>query len=139
MKRAVLVSLALLTFAMLACSFGTGGNSKAGSVDELQAEFDNLPAGDAARGEQIFLAQPCHTCHTDLSVGPVLPGDPPLAIRAATSKSGYSAELYIYESIVKPNADIVPGFQKDIMPSDFSEMLTDQELADLIAYLMTMK
>jgi cytochrome c1 len=74
-----------------------------------------------------------------MPVGPTFPGDPPLAARAATRKSGYSAELYLYESIVEPNAYIVPGFQKDIMPGNADETLTDQDLADLIAYLMTMK
>jgi mono/diheme cytochrome c family protein len=139
MKRRVFVSLAVLTFATLACSFGAGEGGKAVGGDELQAEFDKLPAGDAARGEQIFLAQPCHACHMDLSVGPAFPGDPPLEVRADTRRPGYSAELYLYESIIEPNADIVPGFQKDIMPGDFSKTLTDQEMADLIAYLMTMK
>jgi mono/diheme cytochrome c family protein len=139
MKRAFFTSLLVLTFAVLASSCGAGESNKAVGVDELQAEFDNLPAGDEARGEQIYLAQPCHMCHADLPVGPVFPGDPPLTIRTATRKPGYSAELYLYESIIAPNADIVPGFQKDIMPAEPGTMLTDQELADLIAYLMTMK
>lgn len=139
MKRTVLVSLVVLIFAMLACSFGTGGSGQAGTVDELKAKLDKLPVGDAARGEQIFLAQPCHACHVDLSVGPVLSGDPALAVRAATRRSGYSAELYLYESVVDPNAYVVSGFQKDIMPNEFGSTLTDQQLADLIAYLMTMK
>lgn len=139
MKKRLIVSIAVLTFAMLACSFGTDGSSKAVSVDQLQEAFDRLPAGDAERGEKVYLTQPCHTCHADLPVGPVFPGDPPLAVRAATRRPAYPAELYMYESIVEPNADIVPGFQQDIMPGDISETLTDQELADLIAYLMTMK
>jgi mono/diheme cytochrome c family protein len=136
MKRTVFASFLILAIAILSSSCGS---SKAVSVDNLQAEFNKLPVGDAARGEQIFLAQPCHTCHADLTVGPAFPGDPPLAIRAETRRSGYSAELYLYESIVEPNAYIVPGFQKDIMPSDIGETLTNQELADLIAYLITMK
>jgi len=139
MKRIVFVSLAVLIFAMQACSFGTGRSGKAGTVDELKAKFDTLPVGDAARGEQIFFTQPCHVCHTDQTVGPAFPGDPPLAVRAATRRSAYSAGLYLYESIVEPNAYAVSGFQKDIMPNEFGGTLTDQQLADLIAYLMTMK
>lgn len=139
MKKSIFASLAVLTLAMLACSLGSGGGNKTITPDELQASFDQLPAGDAARGEQIFLSQPCHTCHVQLAVGPVLPGDPPLATIAETRRSGYSAELYLYESIVEPNAYIVSGFGKDIMPAEFGRNLTDQELSDLIAYLMTMK
>jgi mono/diheme cytochrome c family protein len=139
MKRTFFTSLFVLTFAMLASSCGASGSSKAVGVDELQAEFDSLPAGDAARGEQIYLAQPCHTCHAEVLVGSVIPGDPPLAVRAETRRPGYSAELYLYESIVEPNAYIVPNFGQDIMLDDFDNTLTGQELADLVAYLMAMK
>jgi mono/diheme cytochrome c family protein len=139
MKLSIFASLAVLTLAMLACSLGSGGSNKTITTDELQVAFDQLPVGDAARGEQIFLSQPCHTCHVQLAVGPVLTGDPPLATIAETRRSGYSAELYLYESIVEPNAYIVSSFGKDIMPAEFGRNLTDQELADLVAYLMTMK
>ncbi len=139
MKIAVFASLIGLTLATLACSPGTGGGAESMTVDELQAGFDKLPAGDATRGEQIFRAQPCQTCHADLSIGPAFQGDPPLGARAGTRRSGYPAEVYLYESIVQPNAYIVPGFKRDIMPAEYGEALTDQELADLVAYLLTMK
>lgn len=139
MKTSIIAPLVVLTLAILACSLGSGGGNKTITTDELQVAFDQLPAGDATRGEQIFLSQPCHTCHVQLAVGPMLPGDPPLATIAETRRSGYSAELYLYESIVEPNAYIVSGFKKDIMPSEFDGNLTDQELSDLVAYLMTMK
>lgn len=139
MKTSNFATMAALVMAMLACSLGSTGKGQPASVEELRAGFEGLPAGDAARGEQIFLAQPCHTCHADLSVGPALPGDPPLAVRAETRRPGYSADLYLYESMVAPNAYVVPGFQQDIMPPEISETLTEQDLADLVAYLMTMK
>jgi mono/diheme cytochrome c family protein len=139
MKWTVFVSLIMLLLSTLACSLGASGGGGNMSVEELQAEFDKLPAGDAARGEQIFVAQPCKTCHIDLGVGPAFPGSPALAALAATRKSGYSAQLYLYESIVAPNAYIVPGFQKDIMPAEYHETLSRQELADLVTYLMSLK
>lgn len=139
MKKSIFSLFAILTLATLACSLGSGEGTKAVTADDLQIAFDQLPAGDAARGEQIFLSQPCHICHMQQAVGPELPGTPPLATIAETRRSGYSAELYLYESIVAPNAYVVSGFRKDIMPDEFGGILTDQELSDLIAYLMTMK
>lgn len=138
MKWTVFVAVAMLALAVLACSQGASGRGGNISVEELQAELDKLPVGDVVRGRQTFLAQPCKTCHIDLDVGPAFPGNPPLATFAATRKSGYSAELYLYESIVAPNAYIVPSFQEDIMPAEYGQILTEQELADLLAYLMTM-
>ena len=108
-------------------------------MDQLQADFDKLPAGDASRGEQLFVSQNCKTCHVDLAVGPAFQANPPLATRAESRKPGYPTELYLYESIVAPNAYVVSGFQKDIMPAEPGRTLTEQELADLIAYLMTLR
>jgi len=78
-------------------------------------------------------------CHRDQAIGPKFPGDPPLAARAATRRPGYSAELYLYESITHPDAFVAPGFQSGIMPGDFAKQLSAQDLADIIAYLETMR
>jgi len=146
MKTSTLISLVALTLAALACSLVTGNDDISGAtVDEplsadLQIAFDELPTGDAVRGEQIFVVdQPCHICHIDLSIGPPFPGEPPLAILAATRKPDYPAGVYLYESIVNPRAYVVQGFQADAMPENFGKTLTRQDLADLVAYLMTMQ
>jgi nitric oxide reductase subunit C len=68
-----------------------------------------------------------------------MPGDPPIGARAATRKPGYSATAYIYESITQPSAFLVPGFTDGLMPKTFKKDLTPQQIADLIAYLETLK
>ena len=40
---------------------------------------------------------------------------------------------------MSPNAYVTPGFQENIMPGEFGKTLTQQELADLVKYLMTMQ
>jgi hypothetical protein len=45
--------------------------------------------------------------------------------------------MYIYESILRPNAYVVDGFQKGLMPQTFETTLTPQQLADLLAFLLT--
>lgn len=108
-------------------------------VASLQAEFDALPAGDAAAGEQVFSARGnCQACHSlqagRAGVGPSLAG---VATRAESRRPGYSAELYLYESIVYPSAFAAEGYSAHTMPSSFGDTLTDQQLADLIAWLST--
>jgi mono/diheme cytochrome c family protein len=141
MKIRLIVSVTALALAVLACApLGSPGPNTAASASELQAALAALPAGDAARGQQVFSsAQPCHVCHMDQPIGPKFPGDPPLAARAASRRPGYTAELYLYESMVNPGAYVVPGFQDGIMPGDFGKTLTQQELADLVAYLKTLQ
>jgi cytochrome c2 len=101
--------------------------------------------GDTAQGAQIFQqgtagSPPCSTCHRvtadafGFSVGPNLSG---IAQRAAIRIEGLNAEEYIRQSILEPHSYVVAGY-RDIMYSDYSEHFNEQDIADLIAYLMTL-
>lgn len=120
----------LFVFLLAACS-------PASSTD------DTLPAGDADRGARLFQeaidgAPACITCHTvDTSpsqVGPVLSG---YGAIAGDRVEGQSAEAYTRISIERPAAHIVPGFS-NTMFAQYSRYLSDQQLADLIAYLLSL-
>lgn len=105
--------------------------------EALKKEFEALPKGDPAAGEKLFkVEQPCHTCHIDQPLGPPIAG---IGTRAGNLKPGYSASLYIYESITHPSAYVVQGFTDGIMPQNFKDILSQQQLADLVAYLETVK
>lgn len=106
-----------------------------------------LPAGDAGRGQALFegtatLADGkptgCAGCHV-AGAGTIAPDIQGVATRAETRKPGLSAEQYLHESIVQPNATVVEGFSQGIMPQDFGQRMSAQNLADIIAYLMTLK
>jgi len=99
---------------------------------------ESTPEG---RGQAVFLQNVCTACHaiTGVStgtIGPVLDG---LATRAGTTVSGLTAEEYIRQSILDPSAYIVEGFQDGVMPRNFGEILSEAELNDLIAFLMTLE
>jgi nitric oxide reductase subunit C len=115
----------------------SGGSA---GIAALQAEFSALPQGDAAAGRAIFTSAGCAACHSlDPEVKIVGPSQAGIATRAATRKPGYPAELYLYESVTKPGAYVVEGFADGIMPPDFQTKLTSQELADVIAFLLTLQ
>ncbi|MCA9018453.1 MAG: hypothetical protein KDA77_24240, partial [Planctomycetaceae bacterium] len=46
---------------------------------------------------------------------------------------------YIRTSIVDPNAYVAPGFPDNLMPKNFSDIFTDEDINDLIAYLLTLE
>ncbi|HMK09088.1 MAG TPA: cytochrome c [Anaerolineales bacterium] len=109
-----------------------------------------LPAGDADNGKTLAEGPfGCAACHILSSVGPAWAGGgtaPGIGTRAAAriDEAGYngaatSAEQYLLESIVDPNAYVVSGFQPGLMPGNFSGRLTPQDAADLIAYMLTFK
>ncbi len=119
---------------------GSGGGSGGNAVETLKTDFAALPAGNAETGLADFSAAGCVACHSldaDVRiVGPSLFG---VATRAETRRPGYSAEIYLYESILQPSAYLVESFQDGVMPKNFNEVLTAQQKADLIAFLLTKK
>jgi mono/diheme cytochrome c family protein len=91
----------------------------------------------AKTGEQIFTAAGCAGCHTFSPAGSTGTIGPDLNdLEAAATKfgKGKPPEDYVRESIVKPEAFIVPGFG-NAMPS-FQGRLTDQQIQALIDYLL---
>ena len=97
---------------------------------------EEAPEGEegdlVAAGEALF-EQACAGCHgAQDGAGPALTG---MADRAATRVEGMSAEEYLHESIVDPSAHVVEGFQ-DIMPKQYGEEYTDEQIESLIAYIM---
>ena len=52
---------------------------------------------------------------------------------------GQTAEQYLRTSNLDPKAYIVPGFAANGMYQDFAKVLTDRQLNDLVAYLLTLK
>lgn len=100
--------------------------------------------GNAAAGEQLFvagngMAAPCSSCHmpnSDMTlVGPGMLG---LGQRAGSRVPGQSAEEYLHNSILHPNDFIVQGFAAGLMPQNYVDTLSEAEINDLVAYLLTL-
>ncbi len=100
-------------------------------------DANKILAGDVKRGEQVFLKHPtaaCVLCHSlkgqGSTVGPALDG---IATRATPA--------YIAESLLEPNKVLAKGFEAlgaSPMPP-MGLILTPQELADVQAFLQTLK
>ncbi len=110
---------------------GAGHAEVGQSPEAIEAGLADLPAGDAARGVQMFNSAGCRNCHGSANIAPSLDG---VGARAAMRRPDYSAGMYLYESVVYPNAYVVDGFRGGIMPQDFGQRLDQQELAGLVAY-----
>ena len=101
----------------------------AGTTEETQPP-PVPPQGDPAAGRQVFLAQGCGGCHTfsaagtNGSVGPNLD----------EALQGVGAES-VRESIIDPNKEITSGFAPNVMPQDFGQKLTPEQIDDLVTFL----
>ena len=98
---------------------------------------------DPGSGEKLFNqsnneAPACSACHLltgeSSGIGNSLAG---LAVTAGERVAGQSAEEYLYWSILRPGRHLVAGYS-NLMYSRYQEDLEPADLADLIAYLLTL-
>ncbi len=98
---------------------------------------------DAGSGEKLFSqshneAPACAACHAidgaDSGIGNALAG---LADVAGQRVAGQSAAEYLYWSILRPGQYLVAGYS-NVMYADYEETLEAADLADLIAWLLTL-
>jgi cytochrome c553 len=102
--------------------------------------------GDAKAGEVLYAQQligtqaGCVTCHSlepdVVMVGPSLSR---VGSEAGSRVSGLSAEGYLRQSILEPNAHIAEGFAAGIMPESLAGELSEEQVSDLVAYMLTLK
>ncbi len=53
--------------------------------------------------------------------------------------AGKSAEEFLRESILNPDAVVTEGFTPGVMYQNYGNDLTEQEIDDLVAFLLTLK
>jgi cytochrome c oxidase subunit 2 len=93
-------------------------------------------ASESALGKKTFASAGCGGCHTfkpagtDAQVGPDLDN-----LAADAQKAGEPVADYVRQSIIDPNAVVVAGYQPGVMPPNFGDTLSPEELDALVAYL----
>ena len=86
--------------------------------------------GVAAEGQQIFDEQGCAGCHTLEAAGATGTIGPDLDEELPGESPGF-----IRDSIVDPDAELAQGFNSGIMPDNFGDALSPEELDTLVEYL----
>jgi len=112
----------------------------------LTINFRDVHLPDPKMGESIYYETAsgvnagCRICHSltkgEKIIGPSFYG---IADRAGERVPGLTAEEYLHQSIVEPNAFVVPGYPSGQMIQNFGQILTEEQIQDLIAFLMTQK
>jgi mono/diheme cytochrome c family protein len=132
MRQVIIFACMIVLLTCAACAGSTAGAPTA------EASL----TGDATRGSALFTqsvngAPSCSTCHTldgSTLVGPSLKG---FAAVASTRVEGTSAADYAHNSISQPASYIVSGFP-NLMYGQYAQQLSPQQIADLVAYLLTL-
>jgi mono/diheme cytochrome c family protein len=112
---------------------GCGSSTQIGSVPQATV------ADPVAAGRHLFVSAfpGCSGCHTFAAAGATGTLGPDLAarLRADAKSAGKPLKPFVYQSIISPNAYIAEGYPRGVMPQDFGDKLSDEQLAELIAFI----
>lgn len=133
---------------------GAAGSASGGAAAGGGSASGGGAGATAAAGQKVFQSAmpPCSTCH-QVKPGIDQPG-PSLAGVAARAKQRIAskdykgkakdARAYLRESIMDPNAYIVPGQGynaggQSLMPKTYAQALKPEQIDALVNYLMSLK
>jgi cytochrome c551/c552 len=135
MREFKLLVLLGLLFGLAACGSGTASESGTG------AGAGDPEAGEALYAQQLIGTQPgCMTCHSlEPDVVMVGPSLSTIGSVAGSRVSGLSAEEYLRQSILEPDAYLVEGFGAGLMPASLAGELTEQQVSDIVAYMLLLR
>lgn len=118
-----------------------GGDPVVGASTELSAIMTGLAdvTGDPQAGQTLYNGpMACAGCHMVEAVAPLEAGTWTRVTEIRINdpaNSGQTGEEYLANSIIHPGAYVVSGYPDNVMPRNFGDRLTYQDLADLIAFL----
>ncbi len=87
------------------------------------ASAQDAPKGDTANGKRIYLADGCFTCHGRAGQGGAYNGPAPILAHTALPFDGFKNQL-------RNPADDMPAFS--------TAVLSDQDVADIYAFVQTL-
>jgi len=136
----------LMTLEGEAVTSDSTGSSDTSDVP-ISSGLTELPeTANAENGAELFQTfQPdagfaCSTCHQPESEARLIgPGLLNVAIRAETRIEGQTALEYIFTSITNPSVFVVPEFPDELMPANWAEIYSEDEIYDIMAYLLTLQ
>jgi mono/diheme cytochrome c family protein len=123
--RVLWLAVVVLSAVMIAACGGDGDDGAEPTPTRTEGD-----AGAEVAGRQVFTDTGCGSCHTLAAADANGTTGPNLDETAA----GDSAEQ-IRTSIIEPNAEITEGFRSGVMPQNYEDRLTDEELNALAEFI----
>lgn len=81
----------------------------------------------------------CHSLDGTTIVGPTWQGLFGSQVDLADGTTATADEAYILNSIVDPNSQVVAGFPQGVMPQNFSQVLSEDQINQIIAFISSLQ
>lgn len=135
MKRSLILMILMVCVVGVITACGS-------SSSETTHTFESLPVGDAIRGAELYAQSinrtpTCISCHLLEGTHRATPSLIGYRAVAGERVEGMSAEEYSFWAIVDVGRHITPGYS-NVMYHNYGANLTAQDIADLIAYILTL-
>lgn len=127
-----------LHYDMLADIYVVSGSEFQAWMDESLAGCDLSPEECGQLWANQFGCLACHSLDGSVVVGPSWLG---IAGTMEELEDGSSVLVdadYLHRSIVDPNVQIVAGFSAGVMPQNFGEILTEEQINEIIAFVLSL-
>ncbi len=98
--------------------------------------------GQVRAPEELFITMGCQGCHnleqdqTESNRGAIAPNLGNLNEEAPNMVAGQDALTYVINSITHPNDFIVPGYVAGIMPQNFPDRMSTEEIEGMAQWLL---
>lgn len=143
MKRGAILGLALAGAILTVLSglmhgSASGTATPAATVAASPAASPVALAGNVEAGKTLSAqCTICHSTNGGVGIGPSWKGLYGSKVELADGTTVIADEAYLIRSIKDPSAQTVKGFATGTMPQ-YGQVLTDQQIADLVAYIETL-
>lgn len=110
--------------------------------DWIDEELGDIPQDPVSLGKKLANNNGCLGCHSIDGKDGVGPTWLDLSGSENTLVSGEKIlvdDKYLFDSIVNPNSQIVLGFPANVMSQNYSEVFTEDELNNIVAYIKSLK
>jgi cytochrome c oxidase subunit 2 len=108
----------------------------------MQEQVGTVNANPADRGAKIAATSGCVGCHTtdgSVGVGPTWKGLFGSQVTLESGETVTADEAYLLEAIVHPRTQIHQGFNPELMPPSYGQVLTESQIQDLIEFIKSLK
>lgn len=143
LDRPLLLAFLMLCYVMLALA--CGGSSLPSPTmtpmpTDLPSELDLVATGEVLA--RTSLPTPCVVCHSaddNILIGTGWQGYYGSQVTLVDGTTVTVDDEYIRQSIVDPNARVVEGFGPSVMPQSYGDVLSDEDIEAILAYIKSLQ